>query len=173
MGAKNNFYSDFSEYFEHICSQLKPLKDNMAHGKECYFYNYDKDFLQGLRSRASFPCVIREGVGWRETTVKYTDYNGYIYKTRSTSFVVADSYDRADDQAQIDESLSNCERIGEEIVKRMYEDSGKYPCIDGFNMQEVANTVELNTEQRIVMVQFRIDVMSVVDECIDNNMWEE
>lgn len=166
---KRNFFSDFSEYLEYVCSRMIPLVPQG--GRRTFFRGVDSEFLQGLRSQAQFPCVIREGIGWQETSVQYMDDNGLISKQRNVSFIVADGYSMNDDAKGMDMAMDTCEMIGEEILKCMDMDAGRVPCLEGFDFSMVTTSCEVNREQRYVMVQFKIAVTSVLDSCLSPEIW--
>lgn len=165
-----NFLSDFSNYLGSVCSELVMLQPARKDA-ETFFRNVNQEFLTSLRGRAQFPCVIREGVGWSETPVQYSDNDGELMKVRNISFIVADSYMERNSVKDVDVAVDMCEMIGEEILKRMKRDVCKVECLGDVDLSAVDTAMEVNEAGKYVMMQFRLKVASRVDECVEDGVW--
>ena len=164
---KDTFLIEFTDALESVVLGMKDFFPKEI-GRRTFFRLMDRDLMQSLRGVAQFPCVCREGNGWRDVTCSYSENNGTVSKQRQTSFIVCDSYENRDDVWDIDEAVARCEMWGAEIVKGLIECVS--PAVEAVQWNGMRTSTEVIREERIVMVQYAFVVESVVDLCRDVNL---
>ena len=169
---KRNFLIDFVDALEGVVGELKDFEVmNYNTGKRTFFRGLDAEFKNSLRGVAQFPCVVMEASGWFDNVVSYKSQDGMVSKTRQTNFIVVDTYEDRADVEQIDSAVTTCERLGEELLKGLIAKGGE--AVDNIDFDGVVMRTEVNEEQKYVFVQFVLGVESVVDVCLDANMWRD
>ena len=110
-----SFLNDFSEYMRSLASEHNDIlnSDNDRH----YFRGEVEEFFQNLRSEVNFPCLVQEAC-----EIEYRHNGAGFMKVRKTAFIIADDYDQRNDYGDIEQCLSLCERIGEDVMGRIIYD---------------------------------------------------
>lgn len=127
---------------------------------EPHFFRLElEEFYNKLRNEIHFPALIVEGY-----EIGYDDDQ----KNRNTSFIVVQCYEEQNDYDRIFEAFSECEDIGEEIIRKVNNDDEMNSCASF----ELSNAILLQNEtERYVGIRFSIRVTSKIREDIDKSMW--
>jgi hypothetical protein len=148
----NNFLIDYKTYMGTLAAQHRELLDRPE--ERHYFFGELPDFFANLRSNVHFPALIAEG-----SEVEYTGNKGNVSKRRTTSFSVVDSYDQPGDVAEMVLKVSNCEKIGEQILGRMIADPDSEKPFRTIDIESV--TGEYNANEANKYVGYRITLTLV------------
>ena len=121
-----------------------------------FFRGELEEFYNKLRSDVKFPCMILEG--------SEIDYEGQIYnltKVRHCAFMIVDSIERMRDYEEIQERMSRCERIGEQIMGRIIREAGDSASGSPFSrllISEMSAEYWHNEPQKYVAFRMRFTV---------------
>ena len=113
---KDSYFIDYVAYMATLASSHVEL--NHSKDDKHFCRGELQDFFASSRSAIKYPCVILEGC-----ELKYDGNSTNVIKTRESSFIVSDAYKEKDDYDEIQNALSRCERIGEEIIGKMINDA--------------------------------------------------
>ena len=113
-----NFLIDYTVYMRMLATQHRRIHHTAD--KPHFFRGELQEFFEGLRSRVEFPCLIVES-----SEVGYTGTRQNLTKRRTTSFIVADSYENVGDFSEMEEKMSGCGMIAKELLGRMLTDADK------------------------------------------------
>ena len=159
-----NYLIDYTVYMRSLAEEHKKLHHRP---EEKHFFRGElQEFFENLRSRVAFPCLLVEG-----SEVTYTGSRQNLCKRRTTSFIVADGYDQVGDFDEMEERVSGCEMIAEEILGRMMSDDNKP--FRSIEIEETDGQYLANVAQRYV--GYRVNLTLVESNiCINNKMaWDE
>lgn len=113
-----NYLIDYTAYMRQLAAEHVRLHHTPD---EPHFFRGElEEFMDGLRSKVSFPCLVTES-----NEVEYEGTKNNLSKKRSTSFIIVDTYDNVGDFNETDEKMSLCEMIAEDILGRMITDTQK------------------------------------------------
>lgn len=159
-----NYLIDYTVYMRTLATRHRRLHHTP---EEPHFFRGElQEFFEGLRSRVEFPCLIVEG-----SEVEYAGTRQNLTKRRNTSFIVADSYDQVGDFSEMEEKMSGCEMIAEELLGRMLTDTSK-PFhnveIEGAEGQYLANESQKYVGYRVNLTLIEPNI------CIKNKeVWDD
>ena len=140
-----NFLIDYTVYMRMLATQHRRIRHTAD--TPHFFRGELQEFFEGLRSRVEFPCLITES-----SEVEYTGTRQNLAKRRTTSFIVADSYENVGDFSEMEEKMSGCEMIAEELLGRMLTDTDKpfhSVDIEGIEGQYLANEAQRYVGYRV------------------------
>ena len=135
-----------------------------------FFRGELEEFYNKLRSDVKFPCMILEG--------SEIDYEGQIYnltKVRHCAFMIVDSIERMRDYEEIQERMSRCERIGEQIMGRIIREAGDSASGSPFSrllISEMSAEYWHNEPQKYVAFRMRFTVKGNVQLC-GEGIWSD
>lgn len=149
------------QYYQYIES-LAANHVMMRHSdtEKHYFRGELEEFYMDLRNRVKFPALIAESFE--------ISFNGDV-KTRETSFIVACNYPESKNWESIYYNLSLCERIGDDILRRIMSDVGNGEiCAE----VEVLSAIPLLDEQHLyVGMRYTINIGCEFDWDVDEQAW--
>jgi hypothetical protein len=106
--------NEYYEYVERLASEHKLIGHT---AKEPHYFRGElEEFYTDLRNKVRFPALIAESF---ELTF---DEDG---KTRETSYIVAVAYKESKNWGNIYSAMSLCERIGDEVLRRITHDAAE------------------------------------------------
>lgn len=159
-----NYLIDYTAYMRQLAAQHRKLRH--THEEPHFFRGELQEFMDGLRSKVNFPCLVTES-----NEVEYEGSKANLSKKRTTSFIVVDTYDNVGDFNETDEKMSLCEMIAEDILGRMLTDAAK-----PFRMaqiEEAEGNYLLHESERYV--GYRVNITMIEPNiCLTNkNAWIE
>lgn len=158
-----NYLSDYTAYMRHLAEQHRELRH--TEGDRHFFRGELQEFFENLRSRVNFPCLVVES-----SEVEYGGERSNPYKQRTTSFIVADSYDQVGDYNEMEYRMSICERIAEQLLGRMMNDREKP--FRFVKIEEASGEYLANEAQRYV--GYRITLSFSDNVCLtDKNAFDD
>jgi len=144
-------------YLEMLAVKNTDLKHSEK--EQHYFRGELEDFYLGLRNRVKFPALISESFE--------LNYDA-DWKYREFSFIVVEDYQDRNKYNQIDDAISKCEEIGEEIIRKILHD------FDEHDLGELdyghGDPME-NKEQKYIGIRFTITMKSCFDTEINKKKW--
>jgi len=149
----NAFYS----YFELLAVKNTSLKHSET--EQHYFRGEYTEFYLGLRNRVKFPALISESFE--------LNYNENL-KFREFPFIIVEDYQDKNKYKQIDDAISTCEEIGEEIIRKILHDFDKY---DWGELEYGIGEPMENKEQKYIGIRFTITMKSCFNTDIDKTKW--
>lgn len=157
-----NFLVDYTTYMRSLAASHSSIHHTTD--EKHFFRGELQEFFEQFRSDVCFPCLIAES--------SENDYEGTaqnIIKRRITSYIVADRYDQHDDYDEIQQKMSNCEQIAEEILGRlMTDDESPFVSVE---IESVTGQYIQNTADRYV--GYRISFTGLDNVCVYNNsVWQ-
>lgn len=159
-----NFLIDYTTYMRTLAEKHRQLRHSK--NNKHFFRGELQEFFENLRSVVKFPCMVLEG-----SEVDYTGQRPNVSKRRTTSFIIADSYDLVGDFGEMELKVSGCEKIAEQILGRMMTDKEKpFKKIED---ESISGEYLANTAQKYVgyRVTFSLTDSSVC--MFDKNAWDE
>lgn len=159
-----NYLIDYTAYMRMLAEQHRQLSHTP---EDPHFFRGElQEFFENLRSRVHFPCLIAEG-----SEVQYDGTRQNLSKHRTTSFIVADGYDQVGDYNEMEERVSGCEKIAEEILGRMMTDSDKPFRV--VKLEEASGEYLVNEAQRYV--GYRVNLtLTEPNICVTSKeVWDE
>jgi len=140
----------FSEYMQKLAS----LHVDLSHTPETphYFRGELEEFYMGFRNDVNFPALIQEGSEIRFTS----DQARNSFKERDTSFMIVQNYTDDNDYTAIYSAFDLCEKIGDEIIRKINEDKYDPACmvVKDFLMEDVTATPIQNVRERYVGMRY-------------------
>jgi len=134
-----------------------------------YFRGELEEFYMGFRDRVNFPAMVQEG-----SEIRFTSDNAdNAFKERESSFMIVQSYENDDDYEAIYQAFDLCERIGDEIIRRINLDKFKAECmvVKDFLLEDVSAVQIQNTRERYVGVRYSFTIKSPFWNELDTNKW--
>lgn len=147
----------FVAYIKKLCRLHKEVKHSET--ERHFFRGEIEEFFMGIRNKVRFPGIISEGYDL------YYDEN----KQRNSSYIVCQQYKEDDNYDQIESAFADCERIGEDFLKRMIDNQDE---ICGVFQSSNAEMLH-NTQERYVGIRFSISLISEFDDEIDETKWSD
>ena len=127
-----------------------------------FFRGELEEFYTDLRNKVEFPALIAESF-----ELSYTSDE----KTRETSFIIANRYKESKNWDDIYAAMEQCERIGDEVLKRMIFDNDNGSLCA--NIEPVTATPLLDEQHLYVGIRYTIRVESAFDFSVDNRQWTD
>ena len=159
---KKNYLIDYVAYMRHLAEEHAKLRHTP---REPHFFRGElEEFVNGLRSGVSFPCLVTES-----NEVEYEGSKSNLIKKRTTSFIIVDSYENVGDFNETDEKMSLCEMIAEDILSRMMSDTDKpfrLAQIEGADGNYMLNDTDRYVGYRVTLTMVEPNVCIV-----NNNAW--
>ena len=153
----NETPTQFVTYIEKLSRLHKEVKHSTT---EKHFFRGEIDeFFMGIRNKVRFPAIISEGYDL------YYDES----KQRNSSFIVCQQYKEDDNYDQIQSAWADCERIGEDFLRRMIDNPDE---ICG-NFQYSTGEMIQNEQEKYVGIRFSISLISEFDDEIDETKWSD
>ena len=112
-----NVLNDITAYFRRIAEEHGALRHSAA--ERHFFRGEGEEFFKQFRSDVRFPCLVLEG-----STVGYVWAAPRLRKCRQGAFIVCQKYDQLNDYDDIVCRMSECESIGDDIVRRLIDEAG-------------------------------------------------
>lgn len=159
----------FADYLQ----KLAALHIDLAHTPEepHYFRGELEEFYIGFRNGVNFPALIQEGSEIRFTS----DQAKNSFKERDTSFMIVQNYENADDYEAIYAAFDLCEKIGDELIRRMNEDKYDPACmvVKDFLIEDVSAVLIQNVRERYAGIRYTCTPKTLFWSEIDKNKWKE
>jgi len=157
----------FSTYLKDIASSLTAL----SHTAESphFFRGELEEFYTGFRDRVNFPALIQEGSEIRFTT----DQADNAFKLRESAFMIVQSYENDDDYDAIHDALDLCEKIGDEIIRKMNLDKYDADCmiVKDFLIEDVSAVPMQNVRERYVGMRYSFTTQTLFWNELDTRKW--
>ncbi len=159
----NSFLIDYTTYMRSLAEKHRDL--HHTEEEKHFFRGELEEFWDQFRSVVNFPCLVTE-----RSENDYSGQIGQMTKTRTTTFMVVDSYDQHDDYDEILLRMSRCERIAEEVLGRMIVDEeSPFYSID---TSDIHGEYLQNEQDRYV--GYLIALSFKEQAClINNSVWDE
>jgi len=124
-----------------------------------------------LRERVNFPALIQEGSEIRFTS----DQARNSFKERDSSFMIVQGYDDDNDYDAIYTAFDLCEKIGDEIIRRINEDKYDPACmvVKDFLLDGVSAVQIQNVRERYVGVRYTISPKTPFWHQTDKTQWKD
>jgi len=159
----------FGDYMQKLAS----LHVSLAHTPEepHYFRGELEEFYTGFRERVNFPALIQEGSEIRFTS----DQARNSFKERDSSFMIVQGYDDDNDYDAIYTAFDLCEKIGDEIIRRINEDKYDPACmvVKDFLLDGVSAVQIQNVRERYVGVRYTISPKTPFWHQTDKTQWKD
>lgn len=157
----------FSDYLRKLAACHKSINHTT---EEPHFFRGElEEFYVGFRDRLNFPALVQEG-----SEIRFTSDNAdNAFKERESAFMVVQSYPDDNDYDAIYEAFDLCERIGDEIIRRMNCDKYDSQCMEvkDFLLDEVSAIQIQNTRERYVGVRYTFTTKTPFWNETDNSKW--
>lgn len=142
----------------HVLISHVPGDTNCRH----FFRGELEEFYMDLRNKVRFPALIAEGF-----ELTYDDDK----MKRETSFIIASDYKETKNWDNIYAAMTLCERIGNEVLRRMLADNDNGElCANFFPLTAVPL---LNEQHLYVGIRYTINVESAFDSDVDETQWKD
>lgn len=159
---------------EALCRYLRKLASlnkRLAHTDQesHYFRGELEEFYTGFRDRVNFPALIQEG-----SEIRFSSDNAdNAFKERETSFIIVQNYGQDDHYDEIYAAFDLCEKIGDEIIRKMNSDKYRPECmvIKDFNLDYTSGIFIQNIRERYVGVRYSFTLKTLFWNEIDVNQW--
>lgn len=154
--------NDYYHYIEGLAARHS-LVAHSPHKKH-YFRGELEEFYMDLRNRVNFPAVVAESfeLHWEDAG---------DFKVRETSFIIAADYKESKNWDAIARAMALCERIGDEFLARMMQDS-----TDGnlcAAIEPVSAVPLLNEQHLYAGIRYTINVKTPFATEANPDMWNE
>jgi hypothetical protein len=159
----------FGDYMQRLAS----LHVSLSHTPEepHYFRGELEEFYTGLRDRVNFPALIQEGSEIRFTS----DQARNSFKERDSSFMIVQGYEDVHDYDAINTAFDLCEKIGDEIIRRINADKYEPDClvVKDFLLEDVSAVQIQNVRECYVGVRYTFSPKTPFWHEPDKNMWKD
>jgi hypothetical protein len=159
----------FCDYMQRLAS----LHVSLAHtAKEPHYFRGElEEFYTGLRDRVNFPALIQEGSEIRFTS----DQARNSFKERDSSFMIVQDYENDNDYDAIYAAFDLCEKIGDEIIRKINADKYEPACmvIKDFLIEDVSAVQIQNVRERYVGVRYTFSPKTPFWHEPDKSMWKD
>jgi len=159
----------FGDYMQKLAS----LHVSLAHTPEepHYFRGELEEFYTGFRDRVNFPALVQEGSEIRFTS----DQARNSFKERDSSFMIVQGYECDNDYDAIYTAFDLCEKIGDEIIRRINEDKYNPACMEvkDFLLEDVSAVQIQNVRERYVGVRYTISPKTPFWHQTDKTQWKD
>jgi len=158
----------FCDYMQQLAAQHIQLLHTPE--QPHYFRGELEEFYTGLRDRVNFPALVQEGSEIRFTS----DQALNSFKERDTSFMIVQDYQDDNDYDAIYAAFDLCEKIGDEIIRRINHDKYNPTCliIKEFLLEDVTAIQIQNTRDRYVGIRYSLSSKTPFWHNIDEKMWK-
>lgn len=166
-GSDHNTPEAFSRYLRQLAADHVCLADSET---EPHFFRGElEEFYMGFRDRLNFPALVQEGSEIRFTT----DAAQNAFKERESSFIIVQNYAEEGDYDAIYAAFDTCERIGDEIIRRMNLDKFEAECmvVKDFKLEDVTAIQLQNVKERYVGVRYSFVTRTPFWDEIDTRKW--
>ena len=166
MSTDKSSAADFQNYLKKLAVQNKELNHRVS--EKHFFRNELEEFYMGFRGNVNFPALILESA-----ELAFSDAPRNAFKERSSAFLVVDNYDTADDYDQIAEALDRCERIGDEILRKILADSEDSACLEvkSFKLSDCTCFPIENQKERYIGYRYLINSKTFFCQDTDPEKW--
>jgi hypothetical protein len=158
----------FGDYMQKLAS----LHIELAHTPEepHYLRGELEEFYTGLRDRVNFPALVQEGSEIRFTS----DQARNSFKERDSSFMIVQDYESDNDYDAIYAAFDFCEKIGDEIIRKINADKYEDSCmvVKDFLIEDVSAVQIQNVRERYVGVRYTISPKTPFWHEPDPNAWK-
>jgi len=165
-------YQSTAKAFGDYMQKLASLHICLAHTPEepHYFRGELEEFYTGLRDRVNFPALIQESSEIRFTS----DQACNSFKDRDSSFIIVQDYEDDGDYDAIYTAFDLCEKIGDEIIRKMNDDKYDPACmvIKDFLLEDVSAVQIQNVRERYVGVRYTICSKTPFCHQVDKSQWK-
>jgi hypothetical protein len=157
----------FSDYMQ----KLATLHVDLAHTLEepHYFRGELEEFYMGFRDNVNFPALVQEGSEIRFTS----DQAKNSFKERDTSFMIVQHYENDNDYDAISAAFDLCEKIGDEIIRRINADKYAPACmvVKDFLIEDVTAIPIQNVRERYAGMRYSYSPKTPFWSEIDPDKW--
>ena len=122
-------------------------------------------------SDLNFPALIQEG-----SEIRYTSDNAdNAFKERDAAFMIVQNYSDDNNYDQIYEAFDLCEKIGDEIIRKINTDKYDPNCmvVKDFSFEDVSAVCIQNVRERYVGVRYSFTTKTPFWNEIDLNKWKD
>ena len=164
-----DYLTDVTNYMAGLAALHTALNHRPPKSKH-FFRGELEEFYNKLRSDVKFPCMILEG--------SEIDYEGNTYnltKIRHCAFMIVDNIDKMRDYEEIQERMSYCEKIGEQVMGRIIKEAGKPETGSPFAqlmITDMAAEYWHNETQKYVAFRMKFTVKGKVQLC-GKDVWSD
>lgn len=151
---------EFYEYIEELAT--KHLLINHSNNEKHYFRGELEEFYMDLRNRVNFPALIAES---------YEIPFENDAKIRESSFIIAANYHEVKNWSEIYSAMSLCERIGDEVLRKMIDD-GDNGNICGTVTPIIAIPI-INEQHLYCGMRYTFRISSAFETDPDEDMWRQ
>ncbi|MDL2312453.1 hypothetical protein LJC68_06210 [Bacteroidales bacterium OttesenSCG-928-B11] len=168
-GNKHNTPEAFALYLK----ELAALNNCLSHtdAEPHYFRGELEEFYTGFRDRVNFPALIQEA-----GEIRYTSDNAdNAFKERESAFMIVQGYEDDSDYDQIYAAFDLCEKIGDEIIRRMNMDKYRPECmvVKDFSFEDVSAVCIQNVRERYAGVRYSFTTKTPFWNETDPNKWKD
>ena len=157
----------FSLYLCELAMRHKCLSHSEREPR--YFRGELEEFYVGFRDKVNFPALIQEG-----SEIRYTSDNAdNAFKERDTSFMIVQNYSDDNDYDAIYQAFDLCEKIGDEIIRKINIDKYNPACmvVKDFHLDDVSAIHIQNVRERYVGVRYSFTTKTPFWNEINPNKW--
>lgn len=159
----NSNILDLHSYFEELAKKHKSVLHSSE--KKHFFKGGLEDFFIGLKNFVKFPAVVFDGF-----ELRYDGEDDDIQKEREFSFIVCQQYEKVNNVEQRNQAVSDCEKIGEDFIKKIIDDLDESSC--GFSFSCASGILMENTNEKYVGMEFTCLLTSKFNTKVDTTVWE-
>lgn len=154
---------DLHSYFEDLAKKHERILHSSE--KKHFFKGGLEEFFAGLRNKVKFPAVVFDGF-----ELRYDGKDDDIQKEREFSFTICQQFETAGNVEQRTQAVSDCEKIGEEFIKKIIYDLDESSC--GFLFSCASGILMENTNEKYVGIEFTCLLTSKFNTKLDQTIWE-
>ncbi len=125
-----------------------------------FFRGELEEFYRDLRNRVHFPALIVESY-----ELQFEDY----FKIREFSFIVAQNYEQSKAWDLVYEAFSLCERIGDEILRKIGSDADNGTLCG--NLVPLSAVPLLNEQHLYAGIRYTVQISEEFEEEPNPEMW--
>lgn len=160
----NSNILDLHQYFEDLAKKHKSVLHTDQ--KKHFFKGGIEDFFKGLKNKVKFPAVVFEGF-----ELNYSGEGDDVEKDREFSFIIIQEYATNENVDQIAKATSDCERIGEDFIKKILDDIENSSC--KFSFRGATGILMENTNEKSIGMQFTCNLTSNFNTKVNAAVWEQ
>ncbi len=153
----------YYQYLEDLAASHVLISHVPGDGNGKHFFRGElEEFYMDLRNKVKFPALIAEGfeLSYDDGTVK-----------RETSFIVASDYKESKNWDNIYAAMTLCERIGNEVLRRMLGDNDNGDLCA--NIEPVSAVPLLDEQHLYAGIRYTIVVETAFDYNVDKAKWKD
>lgn len=160
----NDNVTNLHAYFEDLAKKHKSILHTDQ--KKHFFKGGIEDFFTGLKNKVKFPAIVFDGF-----ELNYNGDGDDIEKDREFSFIVVQEYSTVGNVDQIAQATSDCERIGEDFIKKILDDIENSSCM--FSFRCATGILMENTNEKSIGMQFTCNLTSKFNTKINTSTWAQ